>query len=526
MEKWIKNCEADHEKCSHHSGAPLPTRVVDIGHSNDAIRLLETNEASGSYVCLSHCWGESSTILCTRDTYDGFTNNIPWNLLPSLFRDAIEVCRRLKIRYLWVDKLCIIQHDKEDWAREGSKMAQIYEGSFLTIAALTSKNDRDPLFFKDDTNAPSQRSHTGLMEDDTVYTVYSRIPVNYHPGNQGRQAELDEHYPLMTRAWVYQERLLAPRILYFGKELSWECRETSECECSGMNVGLKYAHSQSLTSCSTSQLYLQWQNMVESYTSLRLSHEDDRLPAFSGLAQQFQRHLQSTYLAGLWKNNLMGDLLWSSLEGWVREEPRYCTRKPEKWRAPSWSWASVEGPIDFFSELEKYKTLTYKIDVITAECTPSSVDQLGAVLQGRLVVKGRSRQVLLRHTEDCIGTKTRHYSSEIIDVQSYSVKNHFDVENQSAMVDYDLIEQGLMKPNSAMSVHCLEIAGTHYMQSVSNDESREEYSLQPAYRSWSLLLHCVGGNNFERVGLVKQFYLTEKETPPWDSMSEDIFTII
>lgn len=134
----------------------------------------------------------------------------------------------------------------------------------------------------------------------------------------------------MTRAWVYQERLLAPRILYFDEELSWECREASACECSEASHGMKYDHSLSLMpGYSTGKLYLQWQEMVEEFTWLQLSHEEDRLPAFSGLAQQYQYRLRSEYLAGLWKENLGADLLWFAYPEHGSEAQRYYTKKPK-----------------------------------------------------------------------------------------------------------------------------------------------------------------------------------------------------
>ena len=38
-------------------------------------------------------------------------------------------------------------------------------------------------------------------------------------------------FPLFARGWVYQERLLSPRVLYFWPgEISWECRTSRACE--------------------------------------------------------------------------------------------------------------------------------------------------------------------------------------------------------------------------------------------------------------------------------------------------------
>jgi hypothetical protein len=62
--------------------------------------------------------------------------------------------------------------------------------------------------------------------------------------------------------------------------------------------------------CPIEKRHWQWQRMVEEFTWLQLSYEEDRLPAFSGLAQQYRNRLKSEYLAGLWRKNLGADLLW------------------------------------------------------------------------------------------------------------------------------------------------------------------------------------------------------------------------
>jgi hypothetical protein len=155
IQQWINDCNLSHERCSDQSNAALPTRVLDLGKSNESIRLVETHGLSGSYICLSHCWGKSSTILCTRESYSRYQDSVSWDSLPLLFQDTVKICRMLEVQYLWIDKLCIIQHDEDDWSTEGSKMAQIFEGSFLTIGAAISRSDTDSLFFKNERHAAS-----------------------------------------------------------------------------------------------------------------------------------------------------------------------------------------------------------------------------------------------------------------------------------------------------------------------------------------------------------------------------------
>jgi hypothetical protein len=411
-------------------------------------------------------------------------------------------------------------------------MAQIFEGSFLTIGAAVSGDDTESLFSQDERHSPSLKGYVGQMKDGSSYTIHFRVPLNYHPADSTSSKPNCEKYPLMERAWVYQERLLAPRILYFGEELSWECREATACECSGASHGTKHDHSLSLLpGFSTKKLYLQWHEMVAEFTWLRLSHEEDRLPAFSGLAQQYQQRLKSVYLAGLWRENLLADLMWFAYPELGSEAQRYYTKKPRKWRAPSWSWASVEGPILFSNACHTAKaeadteSVAYWIDIISVNCTPSSLDPLGTVAKGQLTIKGSGRPAFLKHREKCAGHDTRHFSVNRPGPYSISIRSNFTVDRQEANVDYDLIEHGLMESNSDMSIYCLYIGGMPHTQRVFA-QSQADYIVRPVYRTWSLLLHRVDGNIFERVGLLVSEHLDGGESQFRNSLSDCMITIV
>jgi Heterokaryon incompatibility protein (HET) len=231
--------------------------------------------------------------------------------LPTVFQNAISICRRLRIQYLWIDKLCIIQHNKEDWIREGSKMASIFENSFLTLAASMAPDDSGKFFVQMDQESSKVSKLTGSAADGKTYTIYARRPIHHYLDDDWSGSHTTANAPLLTRAWVFQERLLAPRVLHFGEELTWECREESYCECSGASHRLKIDHTTALLSKSSgSTLHSQWRNLVMRFTLLRLTHESDHLPALSGAAKQFQTRLRKRYLAGLWEDdNLLEDLL-------------------------------------------------------------------------------------------------------------------------------------------------------------------------------------------------------------------------
>lgn len=87
------------------------------------------------YVALSHCWGPSQPFILTTASETAFRNGIPFQALPRTFQDAVTITRLLCLRYLWIDSLCILQDDKDDWERESANMADVYRNAYLTIAA-------------------------------------------------------------------------------------------------------------------------------------------------------------------------------------------------------------------------------------------------------------------------------------------------------------------------------------------------------------------------------------------------------
>ncbi|KAF2813107.1 uncharacterized protein BDZ99DRAFT_517395 [Mytilinidion resinicola] len=133
----------------------------------------------------------------------------------------------------------------------------------------------------------------------------------------------------------------------------------------------------------------------------------DKLPAVSGLAQSFLENMKlmngepDVYLAGLWKGDLIPSLL-RCVVGWDHT-------KPSEYRAPSWSWASINGRIKF-EKLGYVHRLESQISINEISCTPvSSLDPTGAVKTGRLVVTGPLTAVQLvvldgyRSSDPCDG---------------------------------------------------------------------------------------------------------------------------
>ncbi|KAI9152263.1 hypothetical protein HJFPF1_09492 [Paramyrothecium foliicola] len=168
----LRNCCNEHELCQLPEITPLPSRVLDVGtpKSEDEIRfvrLLNTRETFGNYVCLSHCWGGHSTIKTTKETLEKHTGGIPISSLPKTFCDAVIFTHRLGLRYLWIDSLCIVQDDKDDWLRESQNMAGIYSNCYVCLAATVSENSHDGLFRDQSLIIETFASSDGRREDGT-----------------------------------------------------------------------------------------------------------------------------------------------------------------------------------------------------------------------------------------------------------------------------------------------------------------------------------------------------------------------
>lgn len=129
MKGWLRDClTKQHTSCHDATEPPLPARVIDLGSrtSSDGPRIYETNGDCARYIALSHCWGTESNITLTQQRLIMFRIALSVRHLPKTFRDAIFIARALGMRYLWIDSLCILQDDLQDWQREPAKMCDVY----------------------------------------------------------------------------------------------------------------------------------------------------------------------------------------------------------------------------------------------------------------------------------------------------------------------------------------------------------------------------------------------------------------
>ena len=340
---WLDDCMHRHLECGPCIRAPLPTRVLNIAASGGSfdVRLQVNKGQQGFYVTLSHCWGEGSRLKLTKRNLLDFQRNIPFDELPPTFQDAVRLTASLDQQYLWIDALCILQDDQEDWRREASSMGSVFEKSVFSISALNAADSYDGLLKPRDT------------AQAIVDVAGSRI------GIRERLPSLPEalqQSKLETRAWCLQERMLSPRILHIGPEqLYWECRtsvisETSPDdpkEIDGANFDRLFVGSGAYNTSNYNSLDHQarWLELVAGYSARDLTKRSDRLPAIAGLAEKVRRELGlGKYMHGIWLGNILPGLLWRrdlERDGQTTEQSR------GEGPSPSWSWASSNGAVEY-----------------------------------------------------------------------------------------------------------------------------------------------------------------------------------
>ncbi|KAI4592501.1 hypothetical protein KJ359_011083 [Pestalotiopsis sp. 9143b] len=409
---WMRNCRENHPVCSAWAdrdprGRHLPTRVIDVGKpGDDTVRLRDDiqDDDRSAYIALSYCWGQSgSQLLTTPTSLQDHLREIRLSSMPATHVDAITITRKLGIQYIWIDALCIIQGDKEDWAREAATMHRVYSRAALTISSLSASTVADPLLTtrseRHGVTVPIPWPFTsGPYASDEPYRLYM-LP--YFKDSL-------TNTPLSLRGWTFQERILSGRFLQFGPELThWECRKLSTSEDDAVGVTGIQASRRLLNARyegdepSKVRMHDGWEDMIVEYTKRRLTVTGDKLPALAGVARVWgEQCTLGVYIAGLWEDQFLKHLLWQSDH---RDGIRH--RRVQEYRAPTWSWASIDGPVvnpalqrafSGFQMLEDngYETRhTLRLANISATINRDDADDYGIVEGGHIKARGILLQV-------------------------------------------------------------------------------------------------------------------------------------
>ncbi|KAF2741687.1 HET-domain-containing protein [Sporormia fimetaria CBS 119925] len=378
LRDWIKTCDDTHPHCyKHRDGAFVPTRLVDLDCEDQGmVRVVETKKhgINTRYCTLSHSWGAAQFLTLTTATESRLTGpGCRIDELTPNFQQAIEVARFIGLRYVWIDSLCIRQGEGGDFKTEGQLMHKVYRFSYCNIAI-----------------ADSADSEGGLFRDRKPASAI--LPARYESDGRGKfdagtwrivREDLWERELLgtkiYTRGWVFQvERMLSPRILHFAQsQIFWDCAKLSACETlpqglpnaldtisstdrhwrGRIQISGQAEHDAPLVGANDDSIETFWKNALLNYTSCNLTNQTDKTMAIWSIAKiardEFLKELCDAYGqdlgaeygeeygGGLWTRALEEQLAWRMKNPGVEG-----ARIPDlQIKNPSWSWASVKGPV-------------------------------------------------------------------------------------------------------------------------------------------------------------------------------------
>ena len=404
---WLKECTSSHSGCNTgQSDYWIPKRLLDIGSLTTDLVSLKSKAAlpeNSRYMALSYCWGTTSFFQLSKDSSPMLLDGVSLEEFPKTIQDAIEVTRRLGVRFIWVDSLCMFQDSKgsPSWLDEALQMDKVYAHSYATIAATCARTANEGMFRKRFLDYVTLQLPAHNLGDRRSLTLPTKFVV--------ADNNIKDNFalaPLRERAWTVQERFMAPRLLHFAqRELFWECKthfaseswpslkDSDAKHISSFETNFKQLNSiQNDCSLNCHQaegcpVLKAWVRVTQTYSAGALTRADDKLIALAGMAKRFALLFGSAYLAGLWKRHLPNLLLWK-VDGQLRPS------RPATYRAPSFCWTAIDAKISYWnincstSDLDGFEILD-----VHMEAAGASDDLFGPVKGGYIQMRTRLRRL-------------------------------------------------------------------------------------------------------------------------------------
>lgn len=346
VSEWLKGCNMDHSGTCH--SVLDPWKRIDI--AQDIILMdverqcLVRRSSSCKYLALSYVWGNAQNMVPFQTTQkefpslcqDGaFTSSHGYNRLPRTIRDSMVLCKKMGLRYLWVDRFCIVQDDADNKSEQLKAMASIYANAYFTIAACEGTNDGFGLPGIGE-DRPRSRPFW-VFNFGSTFRMISMDPTRSFGWDKSHQA------PYHSRGWTFQEWELSPRILAFHHNtVSWLCHMTEEQENGCPSSHKSLPGSTGLRLLSSGLDLPSYTPVVETYSHRELTYQDDILKAFSAVIAVMGRSMSGGIFFGLPEISFDSALLW-------KPRKKYAGKTSSTGRRigfPSWSWAGWNGGID------------------------------------------------------------------------------------------------------------------------------------------------------------------------------------
>ncbi|KAJ9644085.1 hypothetical protein H2199_003953 [Coniosporium tulheliwenetii] len=362
---WLKWCMTDHKNCDRDRDPKwCPPRLLDVSGPEPRLVLTKKETPDAAYATLSHCWGPNPThITLNQSTLKQFQDGIPLSSMPKNFSDAVHVAKSLDLKYIWIDSLCIIQGNKKDWQEHVLSMRSIYANSILNISATRSSHANGGCF-----TSRSPALVQACLVPSSPIRVWNRLrkgeedALRYDPQILVERELLEKEIhtaPLSSRAWLFWECAELPNYACETHPNSIPCRlgEQKRYEdvaafqipaASQHNGENKQQHGEQ-SKGDLVLAYQYWWRALQNYMACSLSHPDsDKFAALAGIAERMAAIFKQQYIAGFFARELPTALLWKVPEAVAVPNPRPLSTCA--FRAPTWSWASMDVPVELYED--------------------------------------------------------------------------------------------------------------------------------------------------------------------------------
>ncbi|KAI1737961.1 heterokaryon incompatibility protein-domain-containing protein [Xylaria scruposa] len=378
---WFRACSETHSRCRKFEQQPhkfTPKKLIQLlpnDHGVISDWKLISSIGDVPYITLSHCWGSSQPTRLTKESLYEFSRPSSVLSLPKTYQHAIAIANSLKFQYLWIDSLCIVQDDDDDWKTQSRYMGLIYRNAACNIAATwaTDSNDGCFIYRNPDTVRSCLITLHRAFDMSSIYQIYD-----------------DDLYgldvvcgPLNSRGWVVQERHFARRQLNFAKhQVYWECYELVASEQFPSGLTSKTCQQKpTLDFQDERAIHQAWSKLVWSFSNSYLTRKSDKLYAISGLITELERLTGDSCIAGLWKTNLYSQLCWYSIG-----HPRLSVTT-QGYVAPTWSWAHIDGSVSVDASYDDGLAASW-IEVVDIDENPVAQEGSPTTVEQKIVIKG------------------------------------------------------------------------------------------------------------------------------------------
>ncbi|ETS74065.1 hypothetical protein PFICI_13931 [Pestalotiopsis fici W106-1] len=347
LKRWLDLCDS-----THHAACKPPSRMIKMQGLAAKVRYIDLQEErivephempdEFEYATASYVWGATQmAYMLYRSNYDEFRRHLPVRSesMQRTLRDVMAVVYKLGIRFVWIDALCIIQGDEEDWEKMAPLMEHIYSSGKINICAAAGFDANRGMPGSVHTPRTTQQLVTRCFGLDLIAVKPVESRIRYTQWN--------------SRAWTFQERMLSPRSLVFVEErVFFQCRQATWSE----EVDSESSQSAWNLDMVESPLHLLWSlnpvrqftSAVELYSARKLTFGKDKLIAFRGLEGPLGQQLKSRFLFGLPLTHFDWALLWdmtgSDSSSYERTSNPYLDGKD---MFPSWSWCCRAGGVNW-----------------------------------------------------------------------------------------------------------------------------------------------------------------------------------